>query len=428
MDSTHYDRFANFVVKVSKLCNLRCRYCYEYNDLSKTEAMTRVQLQRFYHHLSEYYGRRDQEDGQRTQLRFSWHGGEPLLRPPNYYWNTLTDQARILGPALNRHNGIQTNLVLLDKERLDLLKNAFDTVGVSIDLFGGLRVDASGHDKQARVLANMDLLRQEGIPFGAITVLTRQNLDKIDRVYRFFRTANLGFRVLPLFDGAFVDQHEGFDLSTRDVLEAFTKLVDLWLLDDNPLHVSPIVEHMATVLAYHLPAKPRIFYDRRDWTATFLINTNGDCFAYGDPYPEARACLGNIFDDSMDSMLSTPTFDTYSLECERRIAVNCLSCKYFGSCDGFPIAAETTNCREVGPQGIRLCVLERNLFAYIDSRLHDVGAFTSTDEVDLGSRVVRNIDLLSGGSITRPDRMLFPMTAGRETPDDTFESSIGAQA
>ena len=30
-------KMVNWVVKVSKLCNLRCRYCYEWNELHRRE-------------------------------------------------------------------------------------------------------------------------------------------------------------------------------------------------------------------------------------------------------------------------------------------------------------------------------------------------------------------------------------------------------
>ena len=54
----------------------------------------------------------------------------------------------------------------------------FDGVGVSIDLFGGLRVNLAGRDFQDTVLGNMDELRKAGVDFGCITVLSKQNVHR----------------------------------------------------------------------------------------------------------------------------------------------------------------------------------------------------------------------------------------------------------
>jgi len=38
-----------FVMKVSKLCNLRCTYCYEYDELANRERMSLDQLAHLQH-------------------------------------------------------------------------------------------------------------------------------------------------------------------------------------------------------------------------------------------------------------------------------------------------------------------------------------------------------------------------------------------
>src|SRR5262249_20616862 len=156
------------------------------------------------------------------------------------------------------------------------------------------------------------------------TVLTRNNVHKIDQLYRFYQRAGMSFRLLPLFDGAYDDQHERFDLSTLEMVSAFKRLTDLWLAAKEPLQVNPIVEYVHTVLLDLSADQPRRYYRRRDWVVTFLINTNGDCYAYGDPYGQPEWSLGNIFDMPLQAILSGKVFDASTLECEKRIAANCL--------------------------------------------------------------------------------------------------------
>jgi uncharacterized protein len=162
----HITRQVTYVVKTSKLCNLRCRYCYEFAELGKRDRMTREQLRRMYQNLVDYYGGRDEQEGERTRIVLVWHGGEPLLIEPAFYRETFADQAEIFGARVERSNSIQSNLTVLDDERIELLRHGFDNVGVSADLFGGLRVNAGGRDPQDRVLRNMERLREAGVSCG----------------------------------------------------------------------------------------------------------------------------------------------------------------------------------------------------------------------------------------------------------------------
>ena len=112
---------------------------------------------------------------------FVWHGGEPLLFPPESSTATFEDQRAIFGNGNSVRNTIQTNLTVLDELRIDLL-HRFDRVGVSIDLYGGLCTNSRGRDSAQLVLKNMDRLHANGIDFGCITVITDKNAPSIRRL------------------------------------------------------------------------------------------------------------------------------------------------------------------------------------------------------------------------------------------------------
>jgi uncharacterized protein len=366
------DRRMEFVVKVSKFCNLRCRYCYEFESLGNREAMSREQLRTVYRHIEAYRARVDARDGKRTEIGFIWHGGEPLLLEPGFYWDTFADQREIFGEHVARKNTLQTNLTVLDEERIALLRGGFDVVGVSVDVFGGLRVNVGGRDQQPVTLRNMERLRALGIPFSTITVLTRANLGRLRHIHELFSRADIPFRILPLFDGAFDGQHRGFEISTQDILQAFKDLVDLWMEKEGFLTVFPTLEQIQVVLRA-MKGAPPVYYNKREWLPVLLVNTNGDCFTYGDPYEEPEWCVGNLFTTSLDDILAGERFARSALAAERRMAANCLSCPYFGHCSGYPIAEEHYNCREKTGEAERACVVERNLFAYIEQRIRQAG-------------------------------------------------------
>lgn len=69
----------------SSLCNLNCEYCYytEKSDMYRAQgAGSRMTLS---DELLEEFTRQYIEAQTQPQVLFSWHGGEPLMRPISFY-------------------------------------------------------------------------------------------------------------------------------------------------------------------------------------------------------------------------------------------------------------------------------------------------------------------------------------------------------
>ncbi len=358
-------RTVQFVVKTSKFCNLRCQYCYEYAELGNKEAISIDQIERMFRHIASYYHQLDFP----VNIEFIWHGGEPLIQHPNFYWQVFDLQHKIFNRANDRvTNGVQTNLTLLDPERLRLLAEGFDSVGVSIDLFGDLRVDRNGRSSQEKVLENMDVLANAGINFGCITVLTKHGIDRIPAIYEFYKTMDLPVRILPLFKGAFAEQHAGFEISARETLTAYKELFDLWIADEQIVSISPISDAIEQVLTHYNPQSPTFFYDKREWESIYLVNTDGEVYSYADAYEIDRS-HGNIFTDSLAKLIDSSSHEQAIVAAESRIEQTCLDCKYFGSCSGYPIAEGSREYTEVDLNGTPQCIVERGILEYIEARL-----------------------------------------------------------
>jgi uncharacterized protein len=365
-------KFVDFVIKTSKFCNLRCRYCYEYNDLGNREMISPQQIEVMYQHIADYYGKLKHP----TEINFVWHGGEPLIHPPEFYWQTFERQQEIFaGLPVNVINSVQTNLTVLDADRLHLLKNGFNSVGVSLDLFGGLRVNQSGRDSVSVVLKNLDRLQAEKIPFGCITVLTQLNRPYLREIFRFYEQMEVSFRILPLFKGAFEAQHIGFEMTPHEVLEDYKTLVDLWFESDRFVMVHPIVEHIEQALRHRKINGRTTFYDKSAWESIFLINTNGQVYSYADAY--AGPSHGNIFTTPMETLLRAEAHQEVIRAAEARLMATCSDCSYFGSCDGYPVAEGSVEYNEYDEQGAIRCIVTQGILDHIMQRLaqaHQVSA------------------------------------------------------
>ncbi|WP_438024022.1 radical SAM protein [Sorangium sp. So ce233] len=365
------DRGVTFVLKLSKLCNLRCKYCYEMEELWNRDMMSMERLQRMYGTIHDYYTEVDRRDGQRTTLHFNWHGGEPMLVDPGFYWDTFAAQREIFGDRLGIFNSVQTNLTVLDDERIRLLRDGFDGVGVSVDLFGGLRVNLSQRDQQARVLRNMDRLREAGVDFGCITVLTRKSIKHLKEIYRFYESAGISFRILPLHGDYRSEHHDELAVSPAEVLDAYCTLADLWLQGDGSIRVVPVLDYIDTVVRHLTPGGYREYFNPRAWSPVLAVNTNGDCQHMSDPYGSPEWQLGNIFTTPLAEIMSGAAMERSVRAAEERVAFNCARCKYFGSCSGYP--NEFYNCQEVSPSGVRICAVEPKLYEHIEGRLRQAG-------------------------------------------------------
>lgn len=356
---------AQYVVKVTKHCNLRCSYCYEYPELGNPDRMSIEQLSSMFKHIAEHHRKRPET----TSVLFIWHGGEPLLPEPAY-WRAIFAEQKKHFSGMKVVNDVQTNLMLLDDDRIDLIRNGFNGIGVSIDIFGDLRLNIAGRPSQKRVLANMDRLQEAGISFGCITVLTRKNIHRVDRIFRFYESLGRTFRLLPLFHGAFDDQHAGYEVTGEEVLGALCKVADLWLESPTKIRIGPITEQLTNLMYKRCPDYKPAYYDRRSFEEVAIVNTNGDLYSQADAYTPGRA-WGNIFRSSLDEILETDSHAASVLDAESRMAGVCLKCEYFGACTGFPVAEDQRRYPDTVRDGKAACVVERGLFMHLERRLRE---------------------------------------------------------
>jgi len=70
---------------VGARCNLSCEYCYY---LEKQEIYPAVRQPLLSDELLEEFIRQYIEAQTMPQVLFTWHGGEPLLRPQSFYQGT----------------------------------------------------------------------------------------------------------------------------------------------------------------------------------------------------------------------------------------------------------------------------------------------------------------------------------------------------
>jgi uncharacterized protein len=368
-------RHISVVVVPSTFCNLRCSYCYELPLLKDKSRIGEDSLVRMFEHLGAYFEEQDV-----ASARIIWHGGEPLLLPPEYFWKAFEIQKRAFaGLETKVAHVTQTNLTVLDEERITLIRDGFTDTGVSLDLFGSLRLNAGGVCKEDLAKKNLELLLGRGIGLTGITVLTKGNRRRVQQIYEFYRDRSMNFRLLPLHRGDYGSGH-WFEISAADTLRAFCLLADLWL--DNPEGplVHPIYGVVREVYAALINGQPSPIYDKRSFEPLLVIDRDGGVYPYSD-FPSDTSCYGNVFRDPLSTILSSESHERVMVATEARMKATCTHCEQFGkACTGTPVAEYTQDFWDRDADGRLRCTF-KGLIDHVKARFIEAGMLSAPSVV-----------------------------------------------
>jgi uncharacterized protein len=178
---------------VGSLCNLSCDYCYyleksKFYTQNKNHVMSDELLERF---TQEYL-----ESQTMPQVLFTWHGGEPLMRPLSFYKKALELQKKY-GRGRQIDNSIQTNGTLLTNEWCAFFKENNFLVGISIDgpqeFHDEYRRDKMNRPTFQKVMRGIELLQKHEVDFNCMAVVNDFNADYPLEFYRFFKEIGCQF-------------------------------------------------------------------------------------------------------------------------------------------------------------------------------------------------------------------------------------------
>jgi uncharacterized protein len=352
----------HFVLKLSKLCNLRCTYCYEYDELAVKDRMPREGLEFFVAGVADFALQQRARGLPPAEFRFVFHGGEPLLLPDDYLVALRDCQCRFLDANnIPYGNVLQTNLYRVTKSKIDLLKTLGIRLGVSVDVFGDERVTLTGRDSQNRVLENLQMLNDIGYlndpGVGAISVLHKGNIGHAELIYDFFNELRISYRILPLESGA-VDEvplrFRHLMITNDEKVAVLKQIAERHVRLNKGIKVLPLDDYEQSALRY-LAGTQTAPYDLpyNEWA--LIINTNGDAYNSGDEYrPEGY--MGNVFRRRLAEIFASETYGRTVVMRQGRMAT-CQACRYRNACTRLPIAEMYACEREYEADGTLRCAV-----------------------------------------------------------------------
>ena len=331
---------------VGASCNLRCKYCYylEKANLYKhtpTRVLSEEMLEQF---TKEYI-----EAQTMSQVLFTWHGGETLMRPLSFFRKAVELQKKYAG-GRRIDNTIQTNGTLLTDEWCEFLHENNWLVGVSIDgpqeFHDEYRRTATGAPSWVKVMRGIQRLNKHNVEWNAMAVVNDFNADYPLDFYHFFKDNGCKYlQITPIVE-RIVNHEDGRHLATlTDSDEApladFSVTPEQWgrflctIFDEWVRHDvgQTYVELFDCILANWVGETPGICVYAKECGHAGVMEFNGDVYSCDHfVFPEYR--LGNIREKSIAEMLYGEQQQQFSTLKRKSLPKECRECKWLFACNG----------------------------------------------------------------------------------------------
>jgi uncharacterized protein len=326
-------------------CNLACKYCY-YTEKAKLypndprHIMSDELLERF---TKQYI-----EAQTMNEILFTWHGGEPLMRPIAFYERAIRLQHQYgRGRAID--NCFQTNGTLIDDKWADFFKRNNILVGVSIDgpqeFHDEYRRSRGGKPTFHQVMKGIEILNKHGVQWNAMAVVNDFNADYPLDFYHFFKEINCHYIQFTPIVERIVKHDDGRHLAslTDDILDVsdFSISPEQWgyflnTIFDEWVHHDvgqTYVQLFDATLANYAGVQPGICSMSANCGHAGVMEYNGDIYCCDHfVFPEYK--LGNIHEKTLTEMLYSKQQEAFGQSKRGSLPRQCQECKYTHLCHG----------------------------------------------------------------------------------------------
>lgn len=335
------------VKPVGSVCNLACEYCYylEKGNLypeKKTSILSDELLDKF---IQDYLNSQTM-----NEVLFTWHGGEPLMRPISFYKKAL-DLQRVYGRGRQIDNSIQTNGTLLTDEWCIFLKENNFLVGISIDgpqeFHDEYRRNKQGLPSFYKVKKGIELLKKHGVEYNAMAVVNDYNVDYPLEFYNFFKEIDCHYIQFSPIVERITEQTKGtklthpqqqnkeiklapFSVDSEKWGDFLCAIFDEWIKEDVGNYYIQLFD---ATLANWVGQQPGVCTLAKTCGHAGVLEFNGDVYSC-DHYVFPEYKLGNIRTHSLTEMMYSPKQLKFGNDKADALPGQCKACEYLFACNG----------------------------------------------------------------------------------------------
>lgn len=304
-------------VKPTLSCNMRCKHCFNGEELNKSGVIPAERVILLLEKASEEY----------DTVKITFHGGEPTLAGIKFYRKIFDFQHQ-----KNREKGtlfrnfFTTNGLLLTEEFIDLLIENDTLINVSFD--GPYNhVLRQYSDK---VLENIKLIQKKKGKLRCYCTLSKDSYAHLSDIYEWFKTQGIDFKTLPIEKCGYAKENDSLIMKPKDLVETFVNVYRKWI-HDKECKVRYYTFEEFSALRREMQFKS-YWFNRK-----IALNPDGNIYPFGRPN-DVNFCLG------------TPETigrieDCFSSDCYLKLRgilkgfydKKCMSCKSLGVCNGVAI-------------------------------------------------------------------------------------------
>lgn len=317
----------------SALCNLRCKYCFYADEAANRE-------------IASYGVMREEtlEQVLKRTLDFAegscsivFQGGEPTLAGLDFFRKAMELEQKWNVNRVRIQNSIQTNGILLDRQWAKFFKKHEFLVGISLDgnrrVHDANRVDAGGAGSFSQVVRAVNLLKEYGVDFNVLTVVTAQTVPQIRNIYQFFARSGFEYQqYIPCLDpldacpGA-----EGYCLDEESYQKFLTELFDCWYAEARQGKLR-YVRYFIGLMNLVAGNPPGVCEMNGVCSRQYVVEADGSVYPC-DFYMLDRWRLGNLATDSFEN-LEHRREELGFIEASKSYPQQCLQCKWAYLCRG----------------------------------------------------------------------------------------------
>ncbi len=371
-----FENISTVVTKVTKGCNLRCKYCYiEDKDtaLSMTDETFRALVDRIIYDKKLV--------GDTSPVNIVLHGGEPTTIGKEKMSRFLQySKVKFEANEIDYHFNIQSNLTLIDADFLEIFqKYGIEYIGASFDGFNG------GSDLRSTKLTNtffkdkLTLCASYGIKIGFLVVTSRKNSKLMPETYRLL--AELGINQVK---NNYVENVINDDLIELAGDEYFEDIIlpDLeQFLESGEFKNDNLDMVLEKFIRYNLFTIPHIEYSGNCYikfcgagSNILEVEPNGDlfpCGRYSKSFEELK--LGNVYKNEFLDLTKVSFVQEFAWhKAEQMQTLKCPECKAYPICDGGCMSFHYSKFRKWGIRTDLVCGHYRKMWEWLSLHRSEV--------------------------------------------------------
>ena len=327
------------IIKPTKMCNAACTYCSAPPEINDGPKWSVDDFKRVFDNLYESLAGR---------AIFIFHGGEPMLVGPDFYYKTY-EYARSIMPEVRF--AIQTNILGYNSSRWrDVFKNIMESqVSTSFDPDEKYRYYKGSTALYTRIFYDrLETMLDDGFRPMVIGTYTEETIALAHQMYD--KSLSYGEQAFNLrFNYRYPagrDSGMGEIISPKTYGESLISLYNRWIKDVPAFNITPLDQMFKKTILLET--------DRCPWTRScaghfFGVEPNGDVYNCADfaDLQDEQWKFGNAFTQTGEELLKSKMA---KLMRRRRVDLpqECFDCRHFAQCEGGCMRDTVLYGRELG--------------------------------------------------------------------------------